>query len=267
MNSVVISYDQNALLVDPGVFPHEVKRLKEYLQKENLTELSVLLTHTHGDHISGWHAFSEYPTFTHVAVSKKSETVRQNDVRYLRGMYKKQKIADVDALTFPEPINYLAEAEMREISSIRVRFYHVPGHSIDMSAIVFPEENLIISGDMLIDTPLPFVLHSIREYWYSLFKLKRITEQFNLSMLIPGHSRPANNQEEILRRILKEQKYIQKLVLRGTACLKKGYPESKLKKNLLNCFPGFEEQHAHQSNIQTFIREQEELHINEFSQI
>ena len=267
MNSVVIYQNHGALVVDPGVFPHEISRLKDFLENEDLADLSILLTHTHGDHISGWHAFSAYPTFAHIAVSKKSETVRHNDVRYLQGMYKKQRIAEIEALAFPEPIHYLSENELTELSTIPFCFFHIPGHSIDMSAIVFPEEGLLVSGDMLIHTPLPFILHSIKEYWHSLDKLKNIIKRFDLHYLIPGHGNPATSQEEILTRVLKEQKYIQKLVLRGKECLNRNYLEAKLKENLLNCFPDLATLHAHQSNIQTFIREQDDLEIDEFSHI
>ena len=147
------------MMVDPGVFPHEIKKLVNFLKKENLDNVTILLTHTHGDHISGWHAFSEYPTFAHIAVSKKPETVRLNDVRYLKGMYKKQGIEDIEALAFPESIHYLSENEWVESSAIPFCFFHVPGHSTDMSAIVLPDEKMLISGDMLIHTPLPFILH------------------------------------------------------------------------------------------------------------
>jgi glyoxylase-like metal-dependent hydrolase (beta-lactamase superfamily II) len=265
MNSVVIHKNQTALVVDPGVFPHEISRLKFFLTKENLTDLSILLTHTHGDHISGWHAFSVFPTFAHNAVSQKSETIRHNDVRYLQGMYKKQRITDIESLAFPEPIHYLPENELRHSSTISFCFFHIPGHSVDMSAIVFPEEGLLVSGDMLIDTPLPFILHSIKEYWQSLSKIKKIVERFDLHHLIPGHGIPALTQNEILTRILNEQRYIQKLVSRGKKCLDRQYSEGKLKENLLNCFPDLANLHAHQSNIQTFIREQEELEFDDFS--
>ena len=120
---------------------------------------------------------------------------------------------------------------------------------------------------MLIDTPLPFILHSITAYWNSLNKIKTIIERFDLQQLIPGHGRPATSQDQILKRILKERRYIQKLVLRGKQCLDKHYSEGKLKDNLLNCFPDLANLHAHQSNIQTFIREQEEIKIDDFSKL
>jgi glyoxylase-like metal-dependent hydrolase (beta-lactamase superfamily II) len=170
-------------------------------------------------------------------------------------------------LKFPEPIHYLQENEATELSAIPFYFFHTPGHSIDMSVIILPEQGLLISGDMLIHTPLPFILHSIKAYWHSLKKISKLVAKFNLQHLIPGHGQPANSRDEIFARVLHEQKYIQKLVLRGKECLDRKYSEFELKENLLNCFPDLATLHAHQSNIQTFIREQDDLEVDNFVEI
>jgi len=264
MNSAVIYHEGAAHLIDPGVFPREIARIKDFLHQKALERVTILLTHTHGDHISGWHAFLDYPTYTHVSVSNKSQTVRDNDVRYLQGMYRKQGLTEVESLTFPSNLNYVKEDELTQILPASFYFYHTPGHSIDMSIIVFPEAKLLISGDMLIHTPLPFILHSILEYWNSLIKINNLVHQFNLQTLIPGHGKPASTRHEILDRILHEQKYIQKLVIQGKECVDKDLPENKLKDKLSSCFPELASLHAHQSNIQTFIREQDLLSADEF---
>ena len=267
MNSAVIFHDGTAHLVDPGVFPKEIARIKNFLHQEHLVKTTILLTHTHGDHISGWHAFSDHPTFAHISVSTKSEMIRDNDVRYLQGMYRKQGITDIESLTFPVDLRYVQEGELIQHLPVSFSFFHTPGHSIDMSVIVFPEEKLLVSGDMLIQTPLPFVLHSILEYWNSLAKIKKLVFEFNLHTHVPGHGKPASDQEELLKRILHEQKYLQKLVLRGKECLVKNMTDNEIKEKLSSCFPELTTLHAHQSNIQTFIREQDSLSADEFSLI
>ena len=264
MNSAVIYHDGAAHLVDPGVFPKEIVHIKNFLQREQLGKMTILLTHTHGDHISGWNAFSDHPTYAHISVSTKSQTIRDNDVRYLQGMYRKQGITDIESLTFPVDMHYVNEGELIQRPPTAFLFFHTPGHSIDMSIIVFPEEKLLVSGDMLIQTPLPFILHSILEYWNSLAKIKKLVHEFNVQTHVPGHGKPASNQDELLKRIVHEQKYLQKLVLRGKECILENMTEKKIKEQLASCFPELTTLHAHQSNIQTFIREQDRLSTDEF---
>ncbi|UCF65444.1 MAG: MBL fold metallo-hydrolase [bacterium] len=265
MNSAVIYKDGAAHLIDPGVFPREIARIKDFLHQEALEQVTILLTHTHGDHISGWHAFSDFPTYTHESVSIKSQTIRDNDVRYLQGMYRKQGFSEFESLTFPSNLHYVKDGELTQIFPAPFYFYHTAGHSIDMSVIVFPEDKLMISGDMLIHTPLPFILHSIQGYWKSLIKINNLVLKYNVQTLIPGHGKPASTQNDIIDRILHEKRYIQKLVLHGKQCVDENLPENKLKEKLSRCFPELASLHAHQANIQTFIREQDILSVEEFS--
>ena len=131
-----------------------------------------------------------------------------------------------------------------------------------MSVIVIPDERLMFSGDMLIHTPVPFILHSINQYWDSLHKVKKLVKKFNLKQLIPGHGKPAISQDQIYSRIQNEQNYIEKLIVKGRECIVKGNSDSEINKILTECFPEFSSLHAHQSNIKTFIREQDDLHID-----
>ena len=81
-------------------------------------------------------------------------------------MYRKQKYQIPEDLKFPEPLIFYEDGESVNLPPVNFSFFHVPGHSQDMSVIVIPEERLILSGDMLILTPVPFILHSIRHYKY-----------------------------------------------------------------------------------------------------
>ncbi|MFZ0390075.1 MAG: MBL fold metallo-hydrolase, partial [Calditrichia bacterium] len=87
MNSTVVYEYGAAYVVDPGVFPQESSRILNFLHKKEVTDITVLLTHTHGDHISGWQEFSRFPCYAHECISAKTPDMRNNDVRYLRGMW------------------------------------------------------------------------------------------------------------------------------------------------------------------------------------
>jgi len=258
MNSGVVYQEKAAYVIDPGVFPQEIKKIKDFLEKENIAKITVLLTHTHPDHISGWFAFKNYPTYGHKCISRKSSEVRENDVRFLKGMYRKQGIEDTSNLVFPEPIIYLDDGIKKEILPFSFIFYHVPGHSPDMSAIVIPEEKMLFSGDMLIQGSTPFILHSTRLYWKSLQRIQDLVEQYDLQCLIPGHGKPARSGQEIMERVEHEKKYLKNLVWEGLKLAQAGLDKSEIKSRLINYNTHFARTHAHQANVQTFLREIEE---------
>jgi hydroxyacylglutathione hydrolase len=255
LNSSVVYQGNYAYLVDPGVFPREIEKIRLFLKKENIDQLTVLLTHTHGDHIAGWNFFREYPTYGHASIQQKPELAKQNDVRYLKGMWRKHGVESEEELLFPDNVQYVEEGETIQIPPFSFTFYYIPGHSVDMSAIVIPEEKLLFSGDCLIQTPVPFVLHSTRQYWDSLKKLKYVVFDDELRCLIPGHGKPANSYREIMERIESEQKYLQELIWEGIKLGRTGLPEKEISDRLLNHSNRHKRLHAHQSNVQTFMRE------------
>jgi glyoxylase-like metal-dependent hydrolase (beta-lactamase superfamily II) len=266
LNSTVIHQDNNALIIDPGVFPFEVEKISIYLEKQNLKNITILLTHTHGDHISGWNFLPRLETFGHESIENKSEAVRKNDLRYLKGIFRKQSIKNLDQLIFPNNIQYFPTGKKFGKLPYSFIFFHTPGHSTDSSSIVIPDEKLILSGDMLIQIQVPYILHSTRQYWDSLKCIKMLIFDFDLQCLIPGHGKPAKSQEEILLRIENEQIYLQKLVWEGLKLLRTGMDEKEILNQLIHNIPI--PLHQHRLNVHTFLREidiwasDEELDLN-----
>jgi hydroxyacylglutathione hydrolase len=265
MNSAIVYEGSAAYLIDPGVFPPELQRIRNFIEKENLVKVQLLLTHTHGDHISGWKTFGEFPIYVHRCMAEKSQQVRDNDVRYLQGMYRKQGYENFDQLAFPEHAILIDEGKFVSVEPYSFAFFHVPGHSVDMTSIIIPEERLMLSGDMLIQTPVPFILHSIRQYWDSLKRLKRLVLQYEIDCLIPGHGRPAKVQHEIISRIENEQKYVKELVHIGMNFLDQGMDDMNSKMQLDIHFSNWSQLHSHQSNVQTFLREYQDISIDDFA--
>ena len=124
-----------------------------------------------------------------------------------------------------------------------------------MNAIISPEEKIIFSGDMLIQSLVPFILHSTREYWYSLKYLKNLTYHYDLQCLIPGHGELAFSQEEIIQRIEKEQSYLQKLIWKGLKLIQVGISLEEIKKQLMYISQDLAHLQSHQISVHTFLRD------------
>ncbi len=257
MNSTVLYDGDAAFLIDPGVFPPEIDRIEKFIHEKKFSKLSVLLTHTHGDHIAGWYRFRDFPVFSHRSVSQKTPDMQENDLRYIRGMWRKMGYETPAELAFPHPLTMTDDGDIRTAEPYPFVFYSAPGHSVDMSVIIFPEQKLIFSGDMLILSPLPFILKSVRQYQQSLLKLRDLTRQYGLKMLIPGHGKPASAQTDILGRIAKELDYTGKLLDMGKTLSQAGLEEAELRRQLYEIVTDEMSQHAHQTNVQTMLRELE----------
>lgn len=262
MNSGIVYNQGSAYLVDPGVFPEEILNISRFFKSKDIKHLALLLTHTHGDHISGWHKFSQWSTYSHEIAGKKSQESIDHELRYLKGIYRKAGYIDHNKLAFPDKIELVKEGEIINIPPYTFTFYQIPGHSSDMCAIHIPEKKLLFSGDMLIQRPTPFILHSIRKYFNSLHKLINIVREQKIQLLIAGHGKPATSQHEILNRLSYELDYIKSIVRYGYEL--SNLSDANLAKKLYNFSGKYLYLHSHCTNVQTLLRERDTWHTYEF---
>ena len=185
--------------------------------------------------------------------------VRQNDVKYVKGIYRKKGVPYAEELVFLDNILYVNDAELQDMLPFSFQIYHMPGHSKDMNVIILPEVKVIFSGDMLINATTPFILHSVVEYCESLLSIKDLVIKKNIDYLIPGHGKTAKVQTEILDRIDHEISYVKKMVSVATKLQTINIPENQIKKRLYQISNDFENLHSHQTNVQTLLREIDQL--------
>jgi glyoxylase-like metal-dependent hydrolase (beta-lactamase superfamily II) len=131
-----------------------------------------------------------------------------------------------------------------------------------MCAIHIPVKKLLFSGDMLIQAPTPFILHSIQKYYNSLRKLMNIVQDKNIKLLIPGHGKPATTEQAILNRKSHELNYIQSLVQYGFELSEYSNENPALK--LYNFSTKYSNLHSHYANVQTLLRERDKWHTYNF---
>lgn len=179
-NVYYIRGDWNAIsdvntLIDTGTDDHVLSELQRFsstgVGKRKVEQ--VILTHEHFDHTGGLkHVIAEY-----------SPTV-----------YAYSKIPGVDV-------------KVRDTMKIKVgdricEIIHTPGHSNDSICIYCPEEQVLFSGDMLLNIRSPESAYT-RSYLQSLERISRL----RIKTIYSGHDDPiTENISEMLRYSLKNVK-------------------------------------------------------------
>ncbi|GAB4172981.1 MAG: hypothetical protein Kow00108_07750 [Calditrichia bacterium] len=255
MNSILVENHDQALIIDPGVFPDELATIKQYLLENGIQADGVMLTHTHGDHISGWYEFNYLPTLTSNLVLNKDDRQRSEDVKFAVGLYKKRKF-DYSLISFPTFSDLMENQQSITIGNMRVICLHTPGHSIDSCSLIFPEQSLIVTGDMLVDIAAPYIFYSFDEYQKSLLAIREKVNEYNIQTLAPGHAHFAHGKKSILERIDRELNYIEHLISLGCRFLASDMEKIDLEKHLLDhCTPELRHNDAHKRNIKKFIND------------
>ena len=168
-----VLYDETkeCIIIDPGCYTeNERKRLKAFIEKEELKPVRLINTHCHLDHICG-NAFIA-ATYDLILEAHEGEKVVLDSSVAHGQMY---------GFVFePSPAigKYLKEGELIKFGNSSLSILYTPGHSPASITFYSQVDNFIIAGDVLFfmsigRTDLPgghheTLLNSIREQLFTL---------------------------------------------------------------------------------------------------
>jgi len=189
-NCYVLRDDDSAkdcLIIDPGL---EAEELIEFLEKEKLNPVAVILTHGHIDHIAGVEAlrnrFPEIKVYIH---NLDAEMLTNPNIN-LSTMSGMKFVTDAEDVS-------LKERDVIDLADVKLLVLHTPGHTPGGISLYSKKAGVVFVGDALFadsigrtDFPggsMSQLLNSVRE---KLFTLPEQTEVY------PGHGPATTIAEE-----------------------------------------------------------------------
>ncbi len=128
--------DKNVAIVDPAA---NAEGIVKYLEKENLTLESILVTHGHFDHVG---ALKELKDMTGAVVY-----MHENDISMLGNMEKSLGFMTGETPEACEIDVVLQGGESIDIEGETLTVMHTPGHS--MGSVSYIGNNFVCSGDLI----------------------------------------------------------------------------------------------------------------------
>lgn len=169
INSYIVAHDKKAILIDPGFYEeNSLEIIKQTMQDSRLE--SIVLTHTHPDHIEG------------ISLVRKVYPAAPIYVHELE-LVKVAHFQNVHALEMNKPL---------VVGRLELQLIFTSGHSPGHVSFYEPHSNLALVGDMVagfgsiwIGTPDG----NMNDYFESLEKLKALSAV----ALAPGHGNVIHN--------------------------------------------------------------------------
>jgi glyoxylase-like metal-dependent hydrolase (beta-lactamase superfamily II) len=214
-NGFIISDSSDAILVDPGFYPHEIERMRSYLTENKLKVVYIYLTHGHGDHIQGWNQFPGAQVIASIQIAQKPPEKQDGILRYVEQTDQKLQIERKEKFQYPK-VDIAIPFVQKEIKDITLhhfhcKVFHIVGHTNDLLAMYFEDLNTLFIGDMIIQGVLPYVGYRSEEYLRSLELIDTFARQHKVKTIWSGHNAPVQSPDELEKRINSDRSYLQDL--------------------------------------------------------
>lgn len=142
VNTTVVWDDTKCLLFDPACSnDNEYKLLNIFFNDNNISDVEILLTHAHFDHIMGVNNIvSHYGS---------SLRMHEGDTFLLENAVSMAGRFGIPMQAINSPDEYIDETYTTCIGGDNMQTLHVPGHSPGSLCYFFPQNGILISGDVL----------------------------------------------------------------------------------------------------------------------
>lgn len=142
-NTYYLVNEEAVIIVDPGSNGQDIVAK---IQSFNKPVAAILLTHTHYDHIMSLDLVRDNFDNPPVYVSEREASWLQSPVDNLSGL---PRHADLDDVITRPAEHYFDATKNYKISGFHFSIRETSGHSQGGVSIVFPDDELVLSGDAL----------------------------------------------------------------------------------------------------------------------
>jgi glyoxylase-like metal-dependent hydrolase (beta-lactamase superfamily II) len=156
-NTWVVADGEHTVVIDPG--PADEGHLRRALLQAGGRVDQVLLTHGHPDHAEGARRFAELA-----------------GNRPVRALDPALRLGDEG----------LGEGDVVTVGDLELRVMETPGHSPDSLCFWLPADGALLTGDTVLGYGTT-VVHRLGDYLGSLERLRDLTAEAAVAMILPGH--------------------------------------------------------------------------------
>ena len=194
-----------ACLIDPGVYPDEIAALARFVAGQDVVSRTIVLTHSHWDHILGP---ERLPGAQVVAHASFSTCVLGNEGQaWVERWEAREGIARGRPFVAPQPDVAFEDEMTLRVGDLSLRLIHAPGHTADQLVVYHPESATLWAADTLSDLEPPYLSHSLAAYERTLTRLSTL----EVRLLVPGHGSPTTDARQIRARLSEDAAYLAEL--------------------------------------------------------
>ena len=182
-NCYIVYENQKAFLIDPG---DQAKKIKKFIEENELEVVAILLTHGHIDHIGAIDSLQQSLSCP-IYLQEEDFPYLQNPALNLSTNLGQPLVSNAKVLKAPENLN---------LAGVEIKWHHLPGHTPGSSMIEFVEQKIIFSGDVLFKGSIGRYDFPGSSHYDTLESITKIKEMDQDARVFPGHGEMTTLKEE-----------------------------------------------------------------------
>lgn len=220
-NSIAIVSGMEACAVDPGLTPNEIDAFRARVEEGGRRVTTVVLTHSHHDHVRGWMRFPGARIVAPEAVKAKEDGPRTRILAGKRKFDQRMGIEEAD-FAYPEVDDTFDDAMTIRVGRLDVALEFLPGHSNCTSVVTIPELGALLSADYLVAPGLPYCRWEPAPFEAANRRIGELVREHGLGLIVPAHNDLLESTAAALDAIETELSYFRFLRAEVEACVKEG---------------------------------------------
>jgi len=212
MNSVALVHPEHTVLVDPGVLPSELDDIAARVRAANPTNVTLVFTHAHWDHVLGRPWWPAAHTLAHDRFDADMKRTLQwihEETDTIASKHGEKWAKRFEPFRVSERV---AGLHFMRFGPWRAVFRDAFGHSESQLSLHLPEPRVLIAADMLSDIEVP-TLNAVPPavYLETLRTLLPVLEGGAIETVVPGHGAIARGRAEVERIFARDVAYLETL--------------------------------------------------------
>jgi glyoxylase-like metal-dependent hydrolase (beta-lactamase superfamily II) len=213
-NAVVVQGGSGVLLVDPGVTSGELEAIADDLERRGLPVVAGFSTHPDWDHLLWHERFGDVPRYgtARCAASIRAVLAQPDwEAQIAEGLPPEH--ADEIPMALLGGITGLPDGTVRiPWDGPDIRILEHRAHATGHAALLVEDRGVLVAGDMLSDTLMPFLdleaADPLGDYLAALRLLDSIAD--DVQVVVPGHG-SVGGAAQLRMRIDQDRAYVQRL--------------------------------------------------------
>jgi len=230
-NAIGVWSGDEAVVIDPGITPDELEELHQHVTTAERggaprRVTTVVLTHSHHDHIRGWSRFPGARVVAPRVVADKGEVARSRILAAKERIDAHLEVTD-PGFTYPEVDEVFDEHLELRCGDLELELRFLPGHSDCTSVVWIPALRTLCTADYLVSPGLPYCRWRAAAFDESLQTMSRWTSELGIDRVVPAHRALHVGRPAVEAALAREADYMRTLRAEVRAALSSGgSPES-----------------------------------------